>query len=328
VDDIIKNDYEVDLSVDLGPLHMDYPLMVGSGGLSYLPVFKRLHEMGCKLGGVVLKGINYDGLPGNPNPTVYRNSNAVGLSNQGVEALQKELEEFFPYFQDNNIPVIVQVFTKEDEREIARVIKYINDHGPLCDAFEINGSCPHVSGVCVSKDPAKTGDYIRAGKDSTDVPIIYKVTPNTDRVKEVAVATARAGADMWSGVNTFGPGMYVNLDAIRPVLANRFGGFSGEAIKPIALKCVYDAYDALHDPKNEIDREVPMIGMGGIGNGRDAAEFIAAGADAVAFVNCLEGKDDQGVVDLFDKMIIELSDIMIKHDYKNPADLKGCLHGR
>lgn len=317
-----------DLSVDLGPLHLEYPVMVGCGGLSYLPVFKRLHEMGCKLGAVVLKGINYKGLPGYDSPTVYQNSNAVGLSNQGVEALQKELEEFYPYFKDNGIPVVVQVFTKKDEREIAEVIKFINDHGPRCDAFEINGSCPHVSGVCVSKDPDKTGNYVRAAKGSTDLPVIYKATPNTDLRGEVAVAAVKAGADMWSGVNTFGPGMYVNLQAGKPVLANLFGGISGKAIKPLALKCIYDVYKALHDPENGIDREVPIIGMGGIENGRDAAEFVAAGADAVAFVTSLRGRDDEAVVELFDDMVSGMTRVMERSGAKKLSELRGILHDR
>ena len=261
----------VTATVQLGPLTLKNPVIAASGtfgyGLEYSP-----HMDLSRLGGFVVKGLSLEPHPGNPPPRIIETTggmlNAIGLQNIGVDAFVKEK---LPLLHQYDAALIVNVWgnTVEDYVEVAR---RLSDAEGI-DALEINISCPNIKagGMAFGKDAAQAGMLTQRVRETTSLPLMVKLTPNAANIVEVAQSVERAGAEIISLVNTF-LGMAIDVETATPVLATITGGLSGPAIKPIALRMVWEVAQAV---------SIPVVGMGGITTGRDALEFIIAGARAV-----------------------------------------------
>ncbi|MEM4389498.1 MAG: dihydroorotate dehydrogenase [Candidatus Micrarchaeia archaeon] len=200
--------------------------------------------------------------------------NAVGLSNPGVEETVAELRE---YKRMSQVPLIASVFADSPENFAAVAVK-ISEAAP--DIIELNLSCPHAAkgDIVFADSPEAAAEVVNRVKSEVKMPVFAKLSPNVRNIAAIAKACVDAGADGITAVNTLGPGMRIDIQARKPVLGNKFGGVSGPAIKPIALRCVYEIARAV---------DVPIIGMGGIRTGEDAVEFIMAGASAVGVGSAL-----------------------------------------
>jgi dihydroorotate dehydrogenase (NAD+) catalytic subunit len=260
-----------DLSVQLGPLRLRNPVMVASGTFGYGREYADFCNP-ARLGAVVAKGISLRPRPGNPPPRLVETPagliNSIGLENVGVEAF---LKTKLPYLKEQKVPVIVNVFGNalEEYSELAARLDGVEGIA----ALEINISCPNVKegGMVFGTDPAMAASVVDAVRNSTSLPIITKLTPNVTSIADIARAAVDAGSDMISCINTVAA-MAVDAISRRPKLANIFGGLSGPAIKPIALRCTYEVVRAVN---------VPIIGIGGITNATDALEFLLVGAKAI-----------------------------------------------
>jgi len=261
----------VDLSVDLGFLKLKNPVLTAGGTFGYGLEFAPYLNLE-KLGGFIVKGLYYGPRGGNPPPRLVETPsgliNAIGLQGIGVEAF---VAKVLPKLRDLDTAVIVNV-CGEIEEEYIRVVEFLNGHAGIA-AFELNISCPNVrhGGACPALDPGTTFRLVKAVKQASRLPIITKLSPNVTSVAEIAAAAEEAGTDAVSLVNTF-LAMAIDVETCRPKLANVFGGLSGPAIKPIALRMVYQVASRV---------KVPVIGVGGISSGADALEFLLAGARAV-----------------------------------------------
>lgn len=259
------------LAVTLGGLRLKNPVMTASGtfgyGLEYAP-YLDLEA----LGGIVVKGISPLPRAGNRPPRIMETSsgmlNAIGLENVGLEVF---LAEKAAYLRSLDTAVIVNIFgeTVEDYVKVARGL----DGCEGIAGLEVNISCPNVKkgGVDFGSDPDLAGEVVGAVRNVTGLPVIVKLTPNVTDIRVIARSVEKAGADAISLINTI-KGMAIDVDTRRPRLGNVTGGLSGPAIKPVALRMVWETAQAV---------SVPLIGMGGIMNSRDALEFLIAGARAV-----------------------------------------------
>jgi dihydroorotate dehydrogenase (NAD+) catalytic subunit len=260
-----------DLSVDLGFCVLKNPVIAASGTFGYGPEFQPFLDLN-RLGGFVVKGLYFDPRPGNPPPRLKETAagliNAIGLPGIGVKRFS---EEILPGLQGLDTAVIVNVCGNHDE-EYAEVVEYLNGRDGIT-AYELNISCPNVKqeGRCPAMYPDATYRIVNQVKRISRRPLITKLTPNAADITEVALSAQEAGSDALSLVNTF-LALAVDAETRRPALANVFGGLSGPAIKPLALRCVYQVAARV---------SVPVIGMGGIMTGTDAAEFLISGASAV-----------------------------------------------
>ena len=261
----------VDLTTDLGFLKLKNPVLTASGTFGYGLEFVPFLDLG-RLGGIVVKGLYYGPKPGNPPPRLAETPagmlNAIGLQGVGVAEFS---EKILPRLRGLGTEVIVNV-CGGDEDEYLAVVEYLDGREGIA-AYELNISCPNVrkDGQCPALRADTTESLVQAVKRRSRRPVVAKLSPNVTDIVEIALAAERGGADAVSLVNTF-LGMAVDLDRRRPVLGNVFGGLSGPAIKPLALRMVYQVAQAVR---------VPVIGMGGIMTGRDALEFLLVGARAV-----------------------------------------------
>ncbi len=260
----------VDLSVQLGRLRLANPILVASGTFGYAREMERLIDLG-RLGGIVPKTITPQARGGNaPWRTVETAAgmlNSIGLDNDGIEAF---IAHHLPYLSGLSTPVIVSIAGHDlDEfRDMAARL----DGLPGVAAIELNISCPNVSGgVDFGVDPRLCRQVVEGARRATSLPILAKLTPNVADIASVARAAADGGADGISAVNTC-LGMAVNWRKRRPLLGNGLGGLSGPAIKPIALRCVYQVAQAV---------TIPVVGIGGVATIDDVMEFLVAGASAV-----------------------------------------------
>ena len=260
-----------DLSVQLGPLRLRNPVMVASGTFGYGEEYADFVDL-PQLGAVVVKGLSLAPRPGNPPPRLAETAagmiNAIGLENVGVQAF---LQSKLPYLVNLRVPVIVNIFGNTIE-EYAELAARLND-APGLAALEINISCPNVKkgGMVFGTDPAMAASVVEAVRKATSLPLITKLSPNVTHIATIAKAAVDAGSDMLSCINTVAA-MAVDVFSRRPKLGNIFGGLSGPAIKPIALRCAYEVVRAVH---------CPVIGIGGIMDTTDALEFLLIGARAV-----------------------------------------------
>ncbi len=260
-----------DLTTAIGPLSLRNPVMTASGTFGYGREFEQLVDLD-RLGAVVAKGISLRPRSGNPPPRVVETAcgmlNAIGLENVGLERF---LAEKLPFLRTCSTRVVVNILGDclEDYRELA---VRLNDIDGI-DALEVNISCPNVKkgGVSFGTDPAMAAAVTSAVRDAGPLPVIVKLSPNVTDIVLIARAAADAGADAVSLVNTL-LGMAIDIRSRRPKLANVVGGLSGPAIKPVALRMVWQVAQAV---------AVPVIGIGGIATTEDAIEFLLAGASAV-----------------------------------------------
>lgn len=260
-----------DMSVNLAGIPLRNPVMTASGTFGYGEEFAEYVDMES-IGAFVTKGLSLKPRAGNPPPRIVETPggmlNAIGLQNVGIDAF---IAKKVPYLRSVGTPAIANFFgnTIDEYAEMARRL----DEIPEVAGLEVNISCPNVKqgGIVFGTDPACAFDVVSACRAVTIKPLIVKLSPNVTDVAVMARACEDAGADALSLINTL-TGMAIDLNKRRPVLANITGGFSGPAIKPIALRMVWQVAKAV---------KLPIIGIGGIMNATDALEFILAGATAV-----------------------------------------------
>jgi len=262
----------LDLSVTFAGIQLKNPIIAASGTFGYGVEFEDVVHLD-KLGGFVVKGLSREPMIGNPPPRLWETAagmlNAIGLQNIGAPAF---LEEKLPKLRQlKNIVVLANVFgyTREDYE---RTIEILND-GEGIAAYELNVSCPNTAsgGLQFGSDPRSLDEVVTTAKRAARRPLIVKLSPNVTSIAQMAHIAQEAGADAISLVNTF-VAMAIDADTRKPRIANLTAGLSGPAIKPIALRMVYDAAHAVN---------IPVIGMGGISTAADVAEFMLAGATAV-----------------------------------------------
>jgi dihydroorotate dehydrogenase (NAD+) catalytic subunit len=251
-------------------LQLPNPILVASGTFGYAREMERLVDL-SRLGGIVPKTITAQPRAGNaPWRTVETAAgmlNSIGLDNDGIDAF---IEHHAPYLAKVGSPLIVSIAGRTREEFVAMAAQLDSVEGVA--AIELNISCPNVSGgVDFGTDPNMCREVISQVRDATNTPIIAKLTPNVTRIADIAKAAADGGADAISLINTV-LGMGIDWRKRRPLLGNVLGGLSGPAIKPIALRCVYQVAQAV---------DTPLIGIGGIANIDDVMEFLVAGASAI-----------------------------------------------
>ncbi len=259
------------LCVEIAGIRFKNPVMTASGTFGYGIEFSPYMDL-KRLGAIVVKGLSLKPRQGNPGPRIVETPcgmlNAIGLQNVGVDAFIKDK---VPLLKKYGTPVIANIFgeTIEEYMEVARRLEGAGGAA----ALEVNISCPNVKkgGMVFGTDPLEAFKVVLAVRKSTGLPVIAKLSPNVTDIKAMVRAVEDGGADAVSLINTI-TGMAVDVERRRPVLATVTGGLSGPAIRPIAVRMVWEA--------KKVAR-VPLIGIGGIMNGRDALEFILAGATAV-----------------------------------------------
>jgi dihydroorotate dehydrogenase (NAD+) catalytic subunit len=259
------------LEISLCGISLKNPVLAASGTYAYGIELKDLVDLSA-LGGIVVKGLSREPMEGNPPPRMYETAagmlNSIGLQNIGVRAFVKEK---LPELARSGTAVFANVFgyAVEDYCEVVRVLE---DAEGLA-GYELNVSCPNTKhgGVVFGTDPVLLAEVVGAVRQIARRPLVVKLSPNVTRIEPLARAAAEAGSDALSLVNTF-VGLAIDARTRRPRLGAGFGGLSGPAIKPIALRMVYEAACAV---------KVPVVGIGGIATGEDAAEFLIAGAAAV-----------------------------------------------
>ncbi|MFC1982768.1 dihydroorotate dehydrogenase [Chloroflexota bacterium] len=266
----------MDLSVQLAPknksgLLLANPVMTASGTFGYGIEYSHIFDI-QKLGAIICKGTTLTPREGNPQPRLVETAsgmlNSIGLQNIGIKALIKEKA---PLWADWRVPFIVNIAggTVDEYAQLAKELDGVDGIAGI----EVNISCPNVEvgGAEFGANPDSAAEVTLAVKAVTSLPTIVKLTPNVRDITRIAVAVAKAGADAISLINTL-RGMTIDITRRRPLLGNVVGGLSGPAIKPVALRMVYEVAGAV---------ELPVIGCGGIASGNDAVEFILAGASAV-----------------------------------------------
>ena len=267
----LKSSNGVDLRVNIGALRLRNPVMTASGTFGYGEEFAGLVPL-HRLGAVVVKGISLEPRPGNPPPRVVETAcgmlNAIGLENVGVEGF---LRDKLPFLREMKTRLIVNILG-DTAQEYGRLAAALSKTEGI-DGLEVNISCPNVKkgGVAFGTDPFMAAEVTRAVRENTTLPVIVKLSPNVTDIALMARAVEEAGADAISLINTL-TGMAIDIQTRRPRLANVIGGLSGPAIKPVALRMVWQVADAVR---------IPVIGIGGIGTAEDAIEFLLAGATAV-----------------------------------------------
>src|SRR5438445_3719452 len=300
-----------DLSVSFAGIELRTPVIAASGTFGYGVEFDDVVHLE-KLGGLVVKGLSREPMAGNPPPRLYETAagmlNAIGLQNIGARAF---VEEKLPALrQKKNIVVFANVFgyTREDYE---RTIEILNE-GEGIAAYELNVSCPNTAhgGIQFGSDPRLLDEVVSTAKHHSQRPLIVKLSPNVTSIAQMAYVAQEAGADAVSLVNTF-VAMAIDTETRKPRLSNITAGLSGPAIKPIAVRMVYDAAHAV---------KIPVIGMGGISTATDVVEFMLAGATAVQI----------GTASYWDpcateKVVDELNKYCVDHEIGRLADLTGGL---
>ena len=270
--DIGKNPAPIpDLRVNIGSLQLKNPVMTASGTFGYAREFEKLVNL-HRLGAVIVKGISLLPRAGNPPPRIVETPcgmlNAIGLQNVGV---RRFITEKMGYLRELNVPVIVNILgdTLDEYREITQNLVDVEGIA----AIEVNISCPNVKkgGVAFGTDPSMAARVTETVRSVSRVPVMVKLSPNVSDIVRIAKSVEDAGADSVSLINTL-IGMAIDLKRKKPVLANVIGGLSGPAIKPIALRMVFQVAGAVN---------IPVIGIGGIDCAEDALEFLLAGASAI-----------------------------------------------
>ncbi len=275
----------LNLSTQIGKIKLKNPVLAASGTFGHAKEFEKFIDL-KELGGIVTKTITWKPRLGNPPPRIVETPsgmlNAIGLQNPGAE---KFVSDKLPFLRSTGVPVIVSVMAYNVE-EFVKLVQYLEDHEGI-DGYELNLSCPNVSyKTTAAKAAADRGltdirmfahdekmieDAVGAVRKATQKTLIAKLGPDVSNIGKMAQAAERAGADAVALINTF-VAMKIDIRTRKPVLANKTGGLSGPCIRPIAVRLVWDAAKAV---------KIPVVGIGGIMNGEDAAEFLIAGASAV-----------------------------------------------
>ncbi len=291
----------IQLGVALGPIKLSNPVMVASGTFGYGLEYSGLVDIG-KLGAVVVKGLSVEPRAGNLPPRLVETTggliNSIGLENIGVENFIKQK---LPALQKHHVPIIANIFGNTVE-EYVRVAEKL-DQADGISAVEINISCPNVKsgGIVFGTDPKQVFAVVSAVRKATLLPIITKLTPNVSDIGVVAKAAVEAGTNIIAAINTLSA-MAVDIYRRRPKLGNVVGGLSGPAIKPIALRKVWEIIQTV---------DVPVIGIGGITSHEDALEFLLLGAKAIQ-IGTANFVNPQVSLDIIDGILAFLQDQGIK----------------
>lgn len=299
------------LKTKLCGVRLKNPLMLAAGVLgSHASSLNWILKSGA--GAVVSKSFSKEPNDGYKNPTTVAVEggiiNAIGLSSPGVEAFIDELERV-DRIKGKSIASIYGATPDE----FAYVAGKVED---LVDMIELNVSCPHAMegyGASIGEDPVLTSKVVSAVCESVDIPVIVKLTPNVTDIRVIAKSAEEAGADCLSLINSLGPGMKIDIVTGRPILKNQFGGMSGPAIKPIAVRCVYDVYQTV---------DIPVIGVGGISNYEDVVEFLYAGASAVQIGTSIMNEG----VEIFTKISEGLEAFMNEYNFNSISEMVGYGH--
>jgi len=260
-----------DMTVRIGSVTLPNPVMTASGTFGYGREYCGIIDL-SKLGAIVVKGTTLHPRDGNPPPRVVETPsgmlNSIGLQNPGVDAF---LETELPFLRQFDVPVVLNIagHSVAEYEEITRRV----DGAPGLSAIEVNISCPNVEagGMAFGVSASLSHDVVKGVRRATNLPIIAKLSPNVTSIVDIARACVDAGADSLSVANTL-VGMAIDIKRKRPVLANRVGGMSGPAVKPVMVRMVWEVASAL---------DVPIVGIGGVSTAEDALEFMMAGATAV-----------------------------------------------
>lgn len=299
-----------DLSVNIGKLHLKNPVLTASGTFGYGEEYADFIDLN-RLGGFIVKGTTLNHREGNPYPRMVETPsgmlNAVGLQNKGVDYF---INEIYPRIKDIDSQVIVNV----SGACLEDYVKVCEKLSPLdkIEAVEINISCPNVKqgGMAFGTTCAGAESVTKAIREAYDKTMIVKLSPNVTDIAEIARAVEAAGADAVSLTNTF-LGMAINVETQRPYLSTITGGLSGACIRPIAVRMVWQVANAV---------KIPVVGLGGIMNGRDAIEFMLAGATAVQ-VGTANFVDPAITV----KIVDYIEDYMKRHGIERATDLIGAM---
>jgi len=298
------------LATEIAGLKLSNPTMLAAGILGLTGASLR-SVIDAGAGAVVTKSVGLKPREGYPNPTIVQVEcgllNAMGLPNPGIHYFAEEILEA----KEEGVPVIVSIygFSSDEFAEVARVAVETG-----ADALELNVSCPHVekTGSEIGQNPQLVAEVVESVKNRVDKPVFVKLTPNVASIAEVAKAAVEAGADAITTINTV-RAMAINIETARPVLANKVGGLSGPAIKPIALRCVYEVY-------REVD--VPVIGCGGITTWQDAVEFMLAGASAVQIGTAIAFKG----LGVFQSITRGMDGYLKKRGFRSVKEIVGLSH--
>ena len=299
-----------DLSVNIGKLNLSNPVMTASGTFGYGLEFQDFVDLE-KIGGIIVKGTTLHHREGNPYPRMAETPmgmlNAVGLQNKGVHYF---VDHIYPQIKDIRTNMIVNVSGSqvEDYAETASIINELEN----IPAIELNISCPNVKqgGMAFGTTCAGASQVVRAAREAYDKTLIVKLSPNVTDITEIARAVEGAGADSVSLINTL-LGMAIDAEKRRPILSTVTGGMSGAAVKPIALRMVWQVAKAVN---------IPVVGLGGIMNWKDAVEFLLAGATAIQI----------GTANFIDpaitvKVAEGINDYLDRHGYSSVRDIIGAL---
>jgi dihydroorotate dehydrogenase (NAD+) catalytic subunit len=305
-----------DLSAELCGVRLPNPLVLAAGILGTgAELLARVAESGA--GMVTTKSCGPSPRTGHPNPTVldwgHGLINAVGLANPGAEEEVGIIAQTRSLLEPSGVPLAVSIFAETVEG-FAEVARKVAEARP--DFIELNISCPNVAHemgrpfACDAVDAARVTALV---KEATSIPLIVKLSPNVTDIVTIARSVERAGADALAAINTLGPGMIIDVHAGTPILANKVGGVSGPAIRPIAVRCVYDIYEAV---------DIPIIGVGGVTDGHDALEMVMAGATAVGIGSAVRYRG----LEVFGAILEEMRSFMVEEGYDSLEDIRGLAH--
>jgi dihydroorotate dehydrogenase (NAD+) catalytic subunit len=299
------------LSIEIAGLRLRNPTMLASGFLGVSgQTMRRVVEAGA--GAVVTKSSSLRPREGNPGPTIVEVPvgllNAIGLASPGISLMKEEIAEA----KMSGVPVIVSLFgfSVSDYSRSARIAETFG-----ADAVELNVSCPHVSGVSeIGQDPRMVAKVTRSVKRGVDIPVFVKLSPNVANIVEVGRFAERAGADAITAINTV-RAMSIDIHVRLPVLSAKIGGLSGPAVKPVAVRCVYELAEKV---------KLPIIGVGGIMGWEDAVEFFLAGASAVQVGTAILQKD----LKIFSEVAEGLSSYLKENEFTSVSELVGLAHSK
>ncbi|MBO9371543.1 MAG: dihydroorotate dehydrogenase [Chloroflexi bacterium] len=303
----------VDLSVSLCGVRLPNPTVLASGILGLIHgVLVRVARAGA--GAVTTKSISLAPRDGYPNPVIVEWGggliNAVGLSNPGVEVMVDEIRAAREQLAPLGVPVIASIFA-DTIYDFGTIARYVSEARP--DLIEVNISCPNVDDQYLrmfAADPYVSAQVTRRVKANTDIPVLVKLSPNVTDIVRIAEAVVEAGADGITAVNSLGPGLILDVETARPILSHGTGGVSGPALRPIAVRCVYDICRAV---------DVPVIATGGVTTGRDAVEMILVGATAVGIGSAVYYRG----LEVFGEVCREIQEYMERHGYQRIEDFRG-----
>jgi len=288
------------------------PLVLASGILgTSCEILQETHLNGCGL--VTMKSIGAHPRAGHNNPTVLDFGqgliNAVGLPSPGFKNMEKQWQQL----AGRNFPIIASIYGAS-VAEFAMVASFVAAKKP--EFIEVNISCPNTEkeGMLFGVNPDSSFKVVKAVKKSIgNIPLIAKLTPQALNIADIASACEDAGANALCAINTVGPGMIIDIETSKPVLSFKKGGLSGPAVKPIAVRCIYEIYKKVN---------LPIIGMGGVLSGEDAVEFLMAGASFIGIGSAVyyRGKS------VFNKVLLEMDEWLTKHGYKNYEEIVGLAH--